>query len=308
MVSQASRPIWQSYLALVLGLMVVPWAAIFIRLAAAPALVTGAYRLTLASLILTPLVLWHSHAALPRLDRRDWLLMAVSGVCLGLHFATWISSLEYTSVASSVVLVTTSPFFVGLGSHFLLRERVSSEMFVGVVLAILGGAIIGWGDFSASGQALWGDVLALTGALMASAYFLIGRNLRRHLSLLAYVTPTYWMAALVLMAAALLSRQKLTGYPARSYLFFGLLAIGPQVIGHSSLNWALRYLSPTFVTATVLAEPIGSTILAYLILHEAVSLPKAIGGGIILAGIYICARAETRPQPSAQISIGGGQP
>jgi len=289
---ERGRATWRPYVALVLGLLVVPWAAILIRLAAAPALVTGAYRLALASLILTPLALWRNSTEMAQLTRRDWLLLAASGVCLGLHFATWISSLSYTSVASSVVLVTTSPFFVGLGARFLLRERVPAVMFVGAALAVVGGALIGWGDVAVSGRALWGDVLALAGALAASVYYLIGRSLRQHMSLLAYVTPVYWVAALVLTGAALSARQKLVGYSTPVYLLFLLLALGPQVVGHSSLNWALRYLSSTFVTATVLAEPIGSTILAYWLLRETVSLSKLVGGAIILAGLYICARAE----------------
>ena len=270
----------------------VSWASILIRLAAAPALVTGAYRLALASLILTPLALWRNGKELSHLGWRDLGLAVASGVFLGLHFAAWISSLAYTSVASSVVLVTTSPLFVGLAGRFLLKERVSSGMFAGIVLAVVGGAVVGWGDFRAQGLALWGDLLALAGAIMSSAYYLIGRRLRRRLSVLAYVTPTYCTAAAVLIAAALLSGQKLVGYPANSYLMFLLLAIGPQVVGHSSLNWALRYLSPTFVTAAVLGEPIGSVVLASLILHEAPSAIKLVGGAIILAGICLCARAE----------------
>jgi drug/metabolite transporter (DMT)-like permease len=216
----------------------------------------------------------------------------VAGVCLGLHFATWISSLAYTSVASSVVLVSTSPLFVGLTVRFLLKEQVSSRMFVGIVLATMGAAIIGWGDFRVSGLALWGDVLAIVGAIMVSAYFLIGRSLRQRLSLLTYVTPTYWLAALVLGIAVLVSGQQFSGFPPRTYLMFLLLAVGPQVVGHSSLNWALRYLSPTFVTAAVLGEPIGSTILAHLVLHESPSAFEILGGIVILAGIYVCSRAE----------------
>jgi drug/metabolite transporter (DMT)-like permease len=283
---------WQPYLVLALGVFTVSWASIFIRIAAAPALVTGAGRLALASLMLTPLALWRNGQELLHLSWQDLRLVVASGVFLGLHFATWISSLAYTSVASSVVLVSTSPLFVGLALRFLLKERVSSRMFVGIVLATMGGAIIGWGDFRVSGLALWGDFLAVVGAVMASAYFLIGRSLRRHLSLLTYVTPTYWVAALVLGIAVMLSGQGFLGYPARTYWMFLLLAAGPQVIGHSSLNWALRYLSPTFVTAAVLGEPVGSTILAYLILHEGLSMPEVLGGAVILAGIYISGRAE----------------
>jgi drug/metabolite transporter (DMT)-like permease len=113
------------------------------------------------------------------------------------------------------------------------------------------------------------------------------------LSLLTYVAPTYWVAAVVLTLAVLLTGQSFAGYPARTYLMFLLLAIGPQIVGHSSINWSLRYLSPTFVTAAVLGEPVGSTILAYLILQESPSVLELLGGLIILAGIYVCGRAET---------------
>ncbi len=283
---------WQPYLVLAMGVSVVSWAAVFIRVAGAPPLVTGAYRLTIASLLLTPLALWRNSSEMLRLDAKDMRLIIASGVFLGLHFATWISSLAYTSVASSVVLVSLNPIFVGLAAHFGLKERVSARMFLGIALAVLGSAVVGWGDLSLSARAMWGDLLAVFGAMMVSVYLLIGRSVRRRVSLLAYVTLTYGTAALVLVIAALWSRQAFTGYPARSYLMFLLLAIGPQMLGHSSFNWALRYLSPTFVAAAVLGEPIGSTALAFWILHETVSAAKILGGVIILVGIYMCARAE----------------
>jgi drug/metabolite transporter (DMT)-like permease len=285
-------PRWQPYLVLAVGVFTVAWAAIFIRIAAAPPLVTGAYRLTLASLILTPIALWRDSPGLQSLTRRDLGLMVASGVFLGLHFATWITSLSYTSVASSVVLVWTTPLFTGLAQRFLLKESVAAQMFLGIALATVGGAIIGWGDFRVSGLALWGDILAVTGAVMAAGYVLIGRDLRKRLSLLAYVTPTYWVAAVVLILAMWLSGQSKTGYPPQTYLMFLLLAIGPQIVGHSSLNWALRYLSPTFVTASVLGEPVGSAILAYLVLRERPSPTEIMGSAVILGGILLCSHAE----------------
>lgn len=287
-----TRPSWLPFVVLALGVIAVSWGAILVRLAAAPALVVGAYRLVMASLILTPLALYRNGQELRRLTRHDLGLMIVSGFFLGLHFATWISSLTYTSVASSVVLVSTTPLFVGLAARFLLKERVSSQMFAGIAVATLGGAIIGWGDFRLSGWALWGDLLAVLGAIAVAAYFLIGRNLRRRLSLLTYVTPTYWTAAVVLTVAMLLSGQAVAGYPLRTYLVILLMAIGPQVVGHSSFNWALGYLSPTFVTVSILGEPVGSTVLAYWILKESPSTTKLLGGAAILAGIYVCSRAE----------------
>jgi drug/metabolite transporter (DMT)-like permease len=287
-----SRPAWLPFLILALGVIAVSWGAILVRLAAAPALVVGAYRLVMASLILTPIALYRNGQELRRLTGHDLGLMIASGFFLGLHFATWISSLTYTSVASSVVLVSTTPVFVGLAARFLLKEQVSSRMFAGIAIATVGGAIIGWGDFRVSGWALWGDLLAVLGAIAVAAYFLIGRNLRRRLSLLTYVTPTYWTAAVVLTIAMLLSGQAVVGYPLRTYLVVLLMAIGPQVIGHSSFNWALGYLSPTFVTVSILGEPVGSTVLAYWILGETPSTAKLLGGAAILAGIYVCSRAE----------------
>jgi drug/metabolite transporter (DMT)-like permease len=236
--------------------------------------------------------LYRNGEELRRLTRRDLGLMIASGFFLGLHFATWISSLTYTSVASSVVLVSTTPLFVGLAARFLLKEEVSPQMFVGIAVATLGGAIIGWGDFRVSGRALWGDLLAVLGAIAVAAYFLIGRNLRRRLPLLSCITPTYWTAAVVLSIAMLLSGEAVTGYPLRTYLVILLMAIGPQVLGHSSFNWALGYLSPTYVTVSILGEPVGSTALAYWLLNESLSATKLLGGAAILAGIYICSRAE----------------
>ncbi len=287
-----SRARWLPYVVLALGVFAVSWGAILVRLAAVPPLAVGAYRLIMASLILTPLAWSRESEELRRLTRRDLRLILVSGLFLGIHFATWISSLTYTSVASSVVLVNTAPLFVGLAMHFVFREQLPSQMLAGIALATLGGAIISWGDLRMSGLALWGDVLAVLGAVGLAAYFLIGRDLRRRVSLLAYVTPTYWTAALVLTAAMLCSGQAMAGYPPRAYLIILLMAIGPQVIGHSSFNWALGYLSPAFVTVSILGEPIGSSILAYLVLQESPSRFEVLGGIVILTGIYLCSRAE----------------
>jgi len=287
------RRTWLPYAALVVGVLTVSWAAILIRLAEAPSLVVAAGRLLLASLVLTPMAAVRNGTEIRRLRVEDWGMLLLSGALLGLHFAAWIGSLTYTSVASSVVLVATSPVFVGLAARFLLHEQVSLRMATGILVATLGGLLIGWGDFRISGRALWGDLLAVVGAVAVSGYFLLGTRLRRRLSLLAYITPTYWAAALFLTLAMWLSGGGLGGYPPMTYLMLLLLALGPQVLGHSSFNWALRYLSPTLVTVSILGEPIGSTVLAYLVLQEVPSALKVFGGAVILLGIYVCSRAET---------------
>ena len=288
------------YVGLVIAVLACSLSSTLIRLADAPPLVIGAYRLTLASLILTPVALWSVVARttagreLRQLRRRDLGLALVSGVFLGIHFGAWITSLEYTTVASSAVLVATNPLFVGFASHFIFRQRQSRAIWVGILVSILGAAIIGFGDFDVSGRALIGDLLALLGALSVSCYFLIGRELRSRLSLLTYVFPTYWTAAVVLALAAALSGHRFTGYSAQTYGLFLLLALLPQIIGHSLLNWTLRHLSPTMVTVSILGEPILSTALAFLVLAEAPGPLKLVGGALVLVGIYLTMQAERK--------------
>jgi len=288
-----SNLIIRPYLGLATGIVAVSFASIFIRLAEAPSLVIAASRLTIASLILAPVALIRSREELRALTRADVRLALLSGLFLGLHFATWISSLEYTSVASSVVFVSTSPIFVGLASHFLLRERVSPKMFVGIAVAVLGGMIIGYGDFGLGVRELFGDLLAIAGAVAVSGYWLVGRKLRRQLSLLPYIFLVYATAAAFMIVLCLATGHSFSGYPRQTYLMFFLLAVVPQIIGHSSFNWALKYLPATFVVVSTLGEPIGSTILAHFILNEVPTLAKIGGGVLILAGIYVASRAES---------------
>ncbi len=288
-----NNPTIRPYLGLAIGIVTVSFASIFIRLADAPSLVIAASRLTIASLILAPAALIRGKDELRSLAREDLGLALLSGLFLGLHFATWISSLEYTSVASSVVFVDTSPLFVGLASHLLLKERVSRRMFAGIAVSVLGGMIIGYGDFGLGTRELFGDFLALMGAVAVSGYLLVGRKLRRHLSLLSYIFLVYATAAVFLVALCLVTGQPFSGYSQQTYLMFILLAVVPQVIGHSSYNWALKYLPATFVGVGTLGEPIGSTILAYFILNEVPTLAKIGGGALILMGIYLSSRAES---------------
>jgi drug/metabolite transporter (DMT)-like permease len=282
------------YAGLLLGLLSVSLSAIMIRLAQAPPLIIGAYRLTFASLILTPLALGLQRHELAQFHRRDLLLALLSGLFLGLHFAGWIASLSYTTVASSVVLVSTTPLFVGLFSRIFLRQSMGRLMWYGILVSVLGGVVIGYGDLALAGQGMWGDLLALSGAVTGSAYLIIGRKLRQRYSLLAYITPTYWTAALVLIGFAWLNGDAFLGYPTRTWGLFLLLAIGPQILGHSSLNWTLRHLSPSVVAVSTLAEPILSALFAFLLLAENPSMLELVGGAVILIGIYISIRAELK--------------
>jgi len=280
------------HFALFVGVLAASTASPLIRLLQTEvnSLAIAAWRLTIASAILAPLALTARRGELARLAGKDWLLMLASGLMLAAHFATWISSLAYTSVAASVALVSTSPLFVGLGSFLLFRERLSRALLFGMFIAILGSAVIGLADCGHGSHRLAGDLLALAGALSVAIYFLIGRRLRARLSLVAYIFPVYATAALALMLMAALPGIPLGGYQPLHWLWLLLLALGPQIIGHSSLNWALRHLPATYVTLAVLGEPIGSSILAWLILQEVPSLITVIGGILVLTGIVVAGR------------------
>lgn len=281
-------------LVLFVGVVAVSFASIFIRLAEAPPLIIAAYRLSLASLVIGPVALIRSGQELRALSRRDLFYLVTAGVFLALHFGLWIASLAYTTVASSVILVTMSPLLVGLSSHLLGMDRVTKWMLGGILLSVVGSVVIGYGDFALGGRALWGDILALGGAVMVTGYLLAGRRLRQGLSLLPYISLTYSVAAAVTVVFCLLTGQQFTGYSSTTYLMFLLLALVPQVIGHSAFNWALGYLSAPFISITILGEPVGATILAYLILNEVPTLLKIAGGVMILSGIYLASRRERK--------------
>lgn len=290
-------------LVLFLGIFAVSTSAVFIRLAQreASSVVVAAYRLTIASLVLLPFA-WQRRAELLALDRRRWLLLFCSGALLAVHFVAWISSLAYTSVASSVVLVTTTPLWVALLSPVFLRERIPPLVWVGLVVALLGGVAVGLNEACQvtagglacpelagflEGRAFLGNGLALIGAFMAAGYLIIGRKVRPGLSITAYISVVYGVAAILLDLLAVFSGEKLGGFNPNIYLWFAALAFFPQLLGHTSYNYALGYLPAAYVSVATLAEPIGSTLLAILILSERPELIEITGGLVILAGIAI---------------------
>jgi drug/metabolite transporter (DMT)-like permease len=282
------------YAGLAVGMVMVSTAAIAIRFAQreAPSLSIAAWRLTLASLILAPVVLSRHRDELARLTRSELMRATAAGLLLAVHFAAWISSLEFTSVAASVVLVATNPLFVGLLSPLLLGEPVPRLMFAGMLIAVVGSGVIGLDGLGGGNAPLVGDLLALAGAVCAAGYMMIGRTLRRKLTLLPYIFVVYGVAAITLLAVALASRQPMGGFTPETYGWLLYLALGPQLIGHTSFNWALRYLSAAYVTVTLLSEPIGSSLLAWLLLKEPPTRLEVLGGALILAGIAVASRVE----------------
>lgn len=275
------------------GVVAVSWAAIFIRLTDAPALSIAAWRLTFAALPVAGFALIRHRQELLGLTGRQWLLLASSGVALALHFATWIASLELTTVASSVALVTTQPLWVALLAWTALGEPVSRLGALAILIATAGGLVIGGADIAVSGEALIGDLLALLGALFAALYFVVGRRVRPAITLATYVAVVYSVAALVLLPAAALSGAPLTGFAPSSWLMLAAMALVSQLIGHSLLNWALRYSTASFVSVTILGEPVLSTALAIPILGEYPGPVRVAGGAVILLGVYLAVRDES---------------
>ncbi len=295
------------------GILAVSTASIFIKFAqhaGAPSIVIAAFRLTLATLGLAPLALTRYRSELRQLTRREWLLALLSGVFLALHFAFWITSLQYTSVASSVVLVTTTPLWVALFAPLVLHERVGA----GHLYRAGAGAggrhsgqserrlhLAGWFDLTCpaaatffGGTAFLGDFLALAGAWMAAGYMLVGRSLRAKMDLIPYIFVVYGMAAIVLIAIMFGMGESPLGLSPITYLWLVLLALVPQLLGHSIFNWSLKYIPVSLVSVTLLGEPVGSTILAYFILQEQPGWVKISGAVLILAGIWLAARTAEK--------------
>jgi drug/metabolite transporter (DMT)-like permease len=307
---------------LYLGVLATSTASILIRYAqaTAPSLVIAAGRMVLAALVLAPLALLRHRAELRGLRRAQVLEALLAGFLLAVHFATWITSLRYTSVASSVVFVTTTPLWVGLLSPLILKEKLGRKLVIGLAVALLGGIVVGLSDSCQlslaglscpaaaefwGGRAILGDLLAVAGAVTAAGYMIIGRRLRAEFTLVPYTFVVYGMAALVLGLFLLPARLNPFVYPAPTYAWLLALALVPQLLGHTTFNWALRYLPASFVSVALLGEPIGSTVLALLLLGETPSPMKVGGAVLILGGIFVAARqgpgAEGSPVEAAAV-------
>jgi drug/metabolite transporter (DMT)-like permease len=295
-------------LALALGVAAVSSAAILITFArqqGVPALSIAALRLSMASAVVVPVALLRCRREILALAPKDLGLAALAGLFLALHFGFWTTSLDSTSVMSSVVFVSTNPLFVAAASAVLFRERLAPAAMAGIGIAVAGGALVGFLDAAQSGTAsARGDLLALVGAVSASAYLLVGRRVRARVSLALYVGIVYPVAAACLLLAVGISGTPLELSRPRGLLWVTVLALGPQLLGHTSYNYALKYVSATLVTVTLLAEPVGATALAALLLGQVPGWLQASGGVLILAGIFVAARAEGRAQAGAAAAAG----
>lgn len=277
------------------------WAGPLVRFTDASALAIAAWRLVFSVAFIAAVVAVRFRGrALPRPTRREVGLAIAAGLLLAAHFWSWIASLELTTVASSVVLVSTGPIFVAILSAALLGERADRRQWVAIMMALAGAVVIGWGDLGLGPAPLLGDALALAGAVFVSGYYVIGRRLRRRFDVWLYVAMVYGVAALVLaVATAAAPGAALTGHSPRDWLVFLALAAGPMMLGHTGINYALRYVRAYVANLVVLAEPVGATVIAWLLPAIAETPPRAtiLGGLLILAGIGLGVRRPPRPEP-----------
>ena len=297
-------------IAILIGLVSVSTASIFIRFAQeeAPSIAIAALRLIFATVLIAPIAIKSNFKEIISLSRKEYCLILFSGFFLALHFASWISSLEYTSIASSVVLVSTGPLWVAILSPLLPQENFKKISFIGIFIAIIGGIVITLGDSNyiqmnssisffqsqLNQRSMIGNLLALSGAISVTGYLLIGRFLRVRISLLTYIFMVYGIAALFLSLLMIVTSISPFGYSSITYLWIFLIALVPQVIGHSTYNWALKFLPASLVAILTLGEPIGTTILAMIILGEFPGVIKLVGMILILTGIYFVSRINQK--------------
>lgn len=270
-----------------LGVMSISVASILIKICFAPSIIISCYRLCIAALFYLTIMKFQGKRIWCNLNKKERYLSLLSGLFLSFHFITWISSLRYTSVASSVVLVQTSPIFVAVGSYFFIHEKPTKLTFLGMAIALIGSILIGLSDFSGNFYSIKGNLLALMGAICAAGYFLLGRELRSQLTTMHYVSIVYSFAAMITILLALFQKYSFFKYDTNTFYLFFAIAFFPQIIGHTSLNWALKHFTAIAVSIIALAEPIGASILAVFFLHETLTFFKIFSGLLVIGGIIL---------------------
>ncbi len=282
------------YLIMGLGILGVSFSAIFIRSTDAPSTIIAMYRMVMTFLLFTPLVIRKGGIPLKTIGGRGIALALLSGLFLALHFTAWIESLKHTTIASSTVLVSLQPLFTVILGYLIYKERLTRGQILGMSIAIFGSVLIGLSGFISGGGSLYGDLLAVLGGAFASVYVLLGRGLRKTVANLDYVYLAYGSCGLALLGINLLWQIPLTAYQTSDYVIFLGLAVFSTIGGHTVFNWALKYVEANKVSTALLGEPIGATILGFLILQEIPTQAQLVSGLIILLGLYIFIKDSLR--------------
>jgi drug/metabolite transporter (DMT)-like permease len=273
------------YVAILIGVLSVASSAIFVKLSSADAGTIAFYRMLFSVMLMLPLFVGKHRHELKMIDRKQWAIMFLSGTFLAFHFILWFESLRYTSVASSTVLVTLQPLFAIIGTYILFKEPITRKTLVAAVITIGGSVLLAWGDVRIGGTALFGDMLALIACALISFYMLCGQSVRQHISSTTYTIIVYAVSALVLAVYIPVKGESFGPYPSIEWLWFILLAIIPNLLGHNLFNWSLKFVSANAISIAILFEPVGASILAYFIFKEQLHASQVVGGIIVLAGI-----------------------
>ncbi len=278
-----------AHVSLPFAIVAASFAAIFIRFSNVHPIAVAFYRMLFSSLILMFFIPSYLEE-IKSLSIKEWIIIITTGFFLAIHFAAWISSLEYTTVASSVILVSAHPLVVSWIGGWYLGERPPPEIYVGIGIALIGVALMAYSDYSISQWALFGDMLAVLGMLAMAGYILRGRKVRPNMSLVTYAFLVYLTSTIFLGLFSIGLSTSFTIYPMREYIIFIALAIIPTMFGHTVYNWALKYVRARLVSISLLGEPIGSSILAFFLLQEVPPRLSVFGGVITLIGIYLCTK------------------
>ncbi len=281
------QPKIHPYIPIFIGVISVSLSAIFVKLANAETGIIAFYRMLFSVIIMAPLFLWKYTAELKQLSKRDWLFSSIAGIFLSFHFILWFKSLNYTSVASSTVLVTLQPLFAFVGTYFFFNEKITVKTIFAGVIAIVGSVLISWGDFKLSGSAFYGDMLALIACALITAYLLFGQDVRKRLSLVTYTMIVYMVSTITLFLYVLIKGESFGPYPTIDWIWFILLAIVPNLLGHTLFNWSIKYVSTNVVSIAILFEPIGAAVLAIFIFQEYLIATQIIGGLVVILGIIL---------------------
>lgn len=281
------RPPIHPYIPIIIGVISVSLSAIFVKLASADAGVIAFYRMLFSILIMLPWFLMKYSNEIKVLSKRDWIFSSIAGVFLSFHFILWFESLNYTSVASSTVLVTMQPLFAFIGTYLFFKEKITLQTFIAGGIAILGSVLISWGDFQISGTALYGDILALIACALITGYLLFGQDVRKRLSLVTYTMVVYSVSTITLFFYIIIKGESFGPYPAIDWMWFILLAIIPNLLGHNLFNWALKWTSTNVISIAILFEPVGAALLAIFIFNEYLTVSQIVGGLVVILGIML---------------------
>lgn len=278
-------------IALIVAVTAVSFSSILIRLSEAPSLVIASYRLGLASLLMiTAACIKNELSQLQKMTKKEGAALILSGFFLYIHFATWITSLFYTTVATSVIIVDSSPLFVAVLSYVFLKETLTLKAIAGIVLSVFGAILIGLSN--PVEENVIGIFLAFLGAVGLAVYLVIGRDLRKKLDTFSYVSGAYSVSFVFLLITAVAFHQPLSGYSTKQYFIFFLLALVPSCLGHTLYNYCLKYLKAAVVSVAILGEPVGASLLAILFFREMPTLLIVAGGILVIGGIYMVVKAR----------------